>query len=151
MRGESTPVCVVKPDVIFVLFDNQLISLVAKETPTIPIVALIPSLDAGFVRNVARPEGNFTGVAGDAGIEMQGKHLDILLQAVPTASHIDDWEGAWGMRLSRLSAGLNLTEFHAYALTTIEQPPQMEAGERIIRMRSDKGGECRHGGRVACL
>jgi putative tryptophan/tyrosine transport system substrate-binding protein len=57
-----------KPDVIVVSFDNQLLSLVN-----------LPSLAAGFVHNIARPEGNITGVTGDAGIEMQGKHLDILL------------------------------------------------------------------------
>jgi hypothetical protein len=34
-------------------------------------------------------------------------------------------------------AGLNLTELHTYTLTTVEQPPQMEAGERIVRMRPD--------------
>jgi ABC-type uncharacterized transport system substrate-binding protein len=91
-----------KPDVIMVMYDNELISQVAKETSTLPIVALIPSLDAGFVRNIARPEGNITGVAADAGIEMQGKHLDLLRQAVPSASRVAylsnryDWEGAWG-------------------------------------------------------
>ena len=95
-------VVLTKPDVIMVMWDNQFISQFAKETSTIPIVAWIPSLDAGFVRNPARPEGNITGVAGDAGIEMQGKHLDILRQAVPSASRIAylsnryDWEGAWG-------------------------------------------------------
>ena len=91
-----------KPNAIVVSADNQLISLVAKETSTIPIVAYMPSLDADFVRNPARPEGNITGVAADAGIEMQGKRLDILRQAVPSASRIAylsnryDWEGAWG-------------------------------------------------------
>src|ERR1700730_15289054 len=91
-----------KPDVIMVMFDNQFISQFAKETSTLPIVALIPSLDAGFLRNPARPEGNITGVAGDAGIEMQGKHLELLRQAVPSASRVAylsnryDWEGAWG-------------------------------------------------------
>lgn len=91
-----------KPDVIVVSFDNQLISLVANETSTIPIVANFPSLAAGFVHNIARPEGNITGVTGDAGIEMQGKHLDILRQAVPSASRVAylsnryDWDGVWG-------------------------------------------------------
>jgi putative tryptophan/tyrosine transport system substrate-binding protein len=80
----------------------QFISQFAKETSTIPIVADIPSLDVGIVRNPARPEGNITGVTGDAGIEMQGKHLDLLRQAAPSASRVAylsnryDWEGAWG-------------------------------------------------------
>ncbi|MGV7219776.1 ABC transporter substrate-binding protein [Bradyrhizobium sp. UFLA05-112] len=91
-----------KPDVIMTSWDNQFISQFAKETFTIPIAAMFPSFDAGLVRNMARPEGNITGVAMDAGIEMQGKHLDILRQAVPSASRIAylssryDWEGAWG-------------------------------------------------------
>ncbi|MGY3233226.1 hypothetical protein ACVMAJ_000116 [Bradyrhizobium sp. USDA 4448] len=67
-----------KPDVIVVSWDNQLLAQVAKETSTIPILWQMPSLDAGFVRNPARPEGNITGFAFDAGTEMQGKHLDIL-------------------------------------------------------------------------
>lgn len=91
-----------KPDVIVASFDNQLISKVAKEASTTPIVAMLPSVDAGLVDNMARPAGNITGFAMDAGIEMQGKHLDILRLAVPTASRIAylsnryDWEGAWG-------------------------------------------------------
>ncbi|MGY3233222.1 putative ABC transport system substrate-binding protein [Bradyrhizobium sp. USDA 4448] len=91
-----------KPDVIMVSWDNQLLAKVAKETSTIPIVAYMPSLDAGFVRNPNRPEGNITGIAADAGIEMQGKHLDILRQAVSSASRVAylsnryDWEGVWG-------------------------------------------------------
>jgi putative ABC transport system substrate-binding protein len=92
-----------EPDVILLApADNKLISQVAKEAPTIPIVAVLPSLASGLVRDVARPEGNITGIAADAGIEMQGKQLDILRQAVPSASRVayltnqDDWQGAWG-------------------------------------------------------
>lgn len=91
-----------RPDAIALAVDNQLISALAKETRTIPIIALIPSIDAGLVRNMSRPEGNITGITGDAGVEMQGKLLDILRQAVPSASRIAylsnryDWEGAWG-------------------------------------------------------
>jgi putative ABC transport system substrate-binding protein len=63
---------------------------------------MLPSVAAEHVKNIARPEGNITGVAMDAGIEMQGKHPDILRQAVPSASRVaylsnrDDWEGPWG-------------------------------------------------------
>jgi putative ABC transport system substrate-binding protein len=92
-----------KPDVIAVGIDHQLILRIANEVPTIPIVALMGDpAAAGLVRNLARPEGNITGVALDAGIEMQGKHLDILRQAVPSASRFAylsnraEWEGAWG-------------------------------------------------------
>jgi putative ABC transport system substrate-binding protein len=92
-----------KPDVIALPFDHLLILQVAKATSTIPIVASFGDpVAAGIVRNMARPERNITGVSLDAGIEMQGKHLEILRQAVPSASRIAylsnraEWEGAWG-------------------------------------------------------
>jgi putative ABC transport system substrate-binding protein len=92
-----------KPDVIALGFDHQLILQVAKETTTIPIVATFGDpVAAGIIKNMARPERNITGVSLDAGIEMQGKHLEILHQAVPSASRVAylsngaEWEGAWG-------------------------------------------------------
>jgi len=91
-----------KPDVILVSLNHQLAAQVAKATSTIPIVTAIGSADSGIVRNISRPEGNITGILFDAGIEMQGKHLDLLRQAAPAASRVAylsnryDWEGAWG-------------------------------------------------------
>jgi ABC transporter substrate binding protein len=77
------------PDVIVVGVSHPLIAQLAKETSTIPIVAVMGDPVAlGLVQNIARPERNITGIAADAGIEMQGKHLDILRQAVPSASRI---------------------------------------------------------------
>jgi putative ABC transport system substrate-binding protein len=82
---------------------NTIILQVAKETSTIPIIATFGDpVAAGIVKNMARPERNISGVSLDAGIEMQGKHLEILRQAVPSASRIaylsnrTEWEGAWG-------------------------------------------------------
>ncbi len=104
-----------KPDVIAFALDHQLISEVAKEAYPTPVVALIPSVAAGLVHNVARPEGNITGVALDAGIEMQGKQLDILRQAVPSISRVaylsnsDDWEGAWGNAIRDAGKALGLS------------------------------------------
>lgn len=92
-----------KPDVIAIGFDHQFILQVAKETTAIPIVATFGDpVAVGIVKNMARPERNITGVSLDAGIEMQGKHLEILRQAVPSASRVAflssraEWEGAWG-------------------------------------------------------
>jgi putative tryptophan/tyrosine transport system substrate-binding protein len=90
------------PDVIVVSLNHQLTAQVAKATSKIPIITAIGSADSGIVRNINRPEGNITGIIFDAGIEMQGKHLDLLRQAVPAASRVAylsnryDWEGAWG-------------------------------------------------------
>lgn len=95
-----------KPDVIAIGFDHQFILQVAKETTAIPIVATFGDpVAAGIVKNMARPERNITGVSLDAGIEMQGKHLEILRQAVPSASRVAylsnraEWEGAWGQAI----------------------------------------------------
>lgn len=95
-----------KPDVIAIGFDHQLILQVAKETTTIPIVATFGDpVAAGIVKNMARPERNITGISLDAGIEMQGKHLEILRQAVPSATRVAylssraEWEGAWGQAI----------------------------------------------------
>ncbi len=92
-----------KPDVIALGFDHQFTLEVAKATSTIPIVATFGDpVAAGIIKNMARPERNITGVSLDAGIEMQGKHLEIIRQAVPTASRIAylsnraEWDGAWG-------------------------------------------------------
>jgi putative ABC transport system substrate-binding protein len=92
-----------KPDAIALGWDHQFILQDAKETTTIPIVATFGDpVAAGIVKNMARPERNITGVSLDAGIEMQGKHLEILHQAVPSASRVAylsnraEWEGAWG-------------------------------------------------------
>ena len=71
-----------KPDVIVLALNHQLIFEIARETYPIPVVALMGDpVAAGLVKNLARPEGNITGIAGDAGIEMQGKHLEILRRA----------------------------------------------------------------------
>lgn len=92
-----------RPDVIVSGAGHQLISQLAKETSTVPIVAVMGDpVAAGLVRSMARPDGNITGVAADPGMEIQGKFLDILRQAVPSASRSaylsprTEWEGAWG-------------------------------------------------------
>lgn len=132
-----------KPDVIVVSFDNQLISQVAKETSTIPIVAIMPSLDAGMVRNVARPEGNITGIAADAGIEMQGKHLDILRQAVPSASRVAylsnryDWEGAWGLAVVEASRKSGISIVGIPMDHWADEEDYRRAFETITQQRAD--------------
>jgi putative ABC transport system substrate-binding protein len=117
-----------KPDVIALGFDHQLILEVAKETTTIPIVASFGDpVAAGIVKNLARPERNITGISLDAGIEMQGKHLDILRQAVPSASRVAyfsnraEWEGPWGQAIKE--AGKRS------GVSIIGRPMELSAGE----------------------
>ena len=121
-----------KPDVIVLGFDHQFILQVAKETTTIPIVAKFGDpVAAGIVKNMARPERNVTGVSLDAGIEMQGKHLEILREAVPSASRVAylsnraEWEGAWGQ--AARDAGLRS------GVSMIGIPMERSAGEPEYR------------------
>jgi len=120
-----------KPDVIAIPLNHQLAAQVANVTSTIPIATHIGSVDSGLIRNINRPEGNITGILWDAGIEMQGKHLDLLRQAVPSASRVAylsgryDWEGAWGH--AALEVG------RQSGITIIGVPVEDTAGETEYR------------------
>ena len=121
-----------KPDVIALDFDHRFILQVAKETTTIPIVAAFGDpVAAGIVKNMARPERNITGISLDAGIEMRGKHLEILRQAVPSVSRIAylsnraEWEGAWGQAVRE--AGQRM------GVSIIGMPMERSAGEPEYR------------------
>jgi len=60
-----------------------------KATATIPIVIVtsIDPVDAGFVRSLARPGGNITGLSNLAG-DLSSKHLEMLRAALPTLSRV---------------------------------------------------------------
>jgi putative ABC transport system substrate-binding protein len=74
------------PDVIVAVTDD-IARAVRAATGTTPIVWIggDPIL-AGFATSLARPAGNITGVTVFAGIEIFGKRLQILKEAVPSAS-----------------------------------------------------------------
>src|SRR5215470_1755147 len=59
-------------------------------TRTIPIVMIFPSdpVALGLVASLARPGGNVTGTTFTPGPEIFGKQLQILKEAVPTASRM---------------------------------------------------------------
>jgi putative tryptophan/tyrosine transport system substrate-binding protein len=76
------------PDLIFEVGTRLLIDLKAA-TMTIPIVAVgADPVRIGIVPSLARPGGNITGVSIDAGIEIVGKRLELLREAVPRISKI---------------------------------------------------------------
>jgi putative ABC transport system substrate-binding protein len=71
------------PDVIFCI-GNPAIRAAQESTRTVPIVGLASEwVAAGFVRSLARPGGNVTGV--NLAFEIDGKRQDILMEAVPDA------------------------------------------------------------------
>lgn len=77
-----------KPDVI--VTPGTPASLAAKQaTRVIPIVfaGVADAVGAGLVANLARPEGNVTGLAS-LNAELGGKRLEILKQVAPKASRV---------------------------------------------------------------
>src|SRR5947209_3963907 len=68
---------------------------------TVPVVAfMIDPLKGGLIESLARPGGNLTGITLDAGIELWGKRLELLKEAVPSIASVaflsmrEGWEGS---------------------------------------------------------
>jgi putative tryptophan/tyrosine transport system substrate-binding protein len=105
------------PDVIVVNL-NDLVKAFAAATATIPIVAITGDpIAGGLVTNLAHPGGNLTGVSINAGIEIHGKRLQILKEAVPAAAKVaylrsSAWDGGTGssFREAGQRLGIALTE-----------------------------------------
>ena len=98
------------PDLI-VTGTNPVVIAFKAATGTIPIVAfMLDPVKAGLVTNLAKPGGNLTGITLDAGIEIWGKRLEILKEAVPSTAKAaflgmrDGWEGSFGQFLRDAAA-----------------------------------------------
>ena len=88
------------PDLI-VTGTNPVVIAFTAATSTIPVVAfMLDPLKAGLVTSLARPGGNLTGITLDAGIEIWGKRLEMLKEAIPSTAKAaflgmrDGWEGS---------------------------------------------------------
>ena len=103
------------PDLI-VTGTNPVVIAFGVVTSTIPVVAfMIDPLKAGLVTSLARPGGNLTGITLDAGIDIWGKRLELLKEAVPSAAKIaflgmrDGWEGSFGQVLRDAGGRLGIS------------------------------------------
>jgi putative tryptophan/tyrosine transport system substrate-binding protein len=78
-----------RPDVIVVSSD-EIARAASAAADTIPILVWTGGdpVRAGLVKSLARPGGNITGVIVNAGNEIYGKSLQLLKEAVPTASKV---------------------------------------------------------------
>jgi putative tryptophan/tyrosine transport system substrate-binding protein len=77
-----------KPNVIVAATTLMVLTFKAL-IATIPIVAIMADPVAfGVVTSLGRPGGNITGISVDAGLEVWAKRLQILREAVPTASRV---------------------------------------------------------------
>src|SRR4030088_624380 len=103
------------PDVI-VTGTNPVVIAFTAATSAIPLVAfMVDPLKAGLVSSLARPGGNLTGITLDAGVEIWGKRLQMLKEAIPsttTAAFLgmrDGWEGSAGQVLREAGAQLGIS------------------------------------------
>ena len=103
------------PDVI-VTGTNPVVSAFMAATSTIPVVAfMLDPLKAGLVTSLARPGGNLTGITLDAGIEIWGKRLEMLKEAIPSMAKVaflgmrDGWEGSSGQVLREVGDRLGIS------------------------------------------
>ena len=77
-----------KPDLI-VASSSRLVLSFKAATDKIPVVSsMADPVPYGIVASLARPGGNITGVSVEAGLEIWGKRLQILREAIPTASRV---------------------------------------------------------------
>jgi len=92
------------PDVI-VAIAGPITVAISAATGTIRIVATGDDTSLGAVPSLARPGGNVTGARVELGYEIWGKRLQILKEAVPSASKIAYldirifWESASGQQI----------------------------------------------------
>jgi putative ABC transport system substrate-binding protein len=90
------------PDVI-ITANTPLVLRFKALVHSIPVVAMMGDpIARGVVTSLARPDGNITGISADAGEQVWGKRLEMLLEAVPTATRVGYlcsepfWDGAQG-------------------------------------------------------
>jgi putative ABC transport system substrate-binding protein len=116
------------PDLI-VTGTNPVVLAFKAITSTTPIVAfMIDPLKAGVVASLARPGGNLTGITLDPGIEIWGKRLELLKEAVPSISRTaflgmrEGWEGSFGQAMRDVASrlGISLISMLPSAGTTSE-------------------------------
>jgi putative tryptophan/tyrosine transport system substrate-binding protein len=107
-----------RPDAIYLM--DAVLAVVFKATATgIPIITIsIDPVAFRLVPNIARPGGNITGVSVDAGLEVWGKRIGLLKEALPTLSNLcfvapmqrKFWEErAYGSAIRQAAKAANVT------------------------------------------
>jgi putative ABC transport system substrate-binding protein len=87
-RALAAELVSLEPDIL-VVFSTANVRAAKQATSTLPIlmVGVIDPVGRGLVASLARPGGNVTGLT-DKALEMEGKRLQLLKEAVPTVSRV---------------------------------------------------------------
>ena len=111
---------------------NPITVAAMKATTTIPIVMTnsVDPVGAGLVASLARPGGNVTGFAVDAGGEILGKRFELLKETLPNLSRVGilfnpdvavNRSRLTSMRETARALGLTLVPVEARGLDALEQ------------------------------
>jgi putative ABC transport system substrate-binding protein len=126
-----------EPDAVFVN-SVRMAQELKKLTATIPVVGFMSDPVAyGIVSNLARPDGNITGISPDAGVELQQKRLELLKEAFPNASRIAYltpravWEGLAGHLMTEAARQLGITLIAAPLDPPVQEAAYAEAFGRM--------------------
>jgi putative ABC transport system substrate-binding protein len=132
-----------QPDLI-VTFGTPLTSRFKKTTSTIPIVTITGDpIRFRLISSIARPGGNITGVSVDAGLEIWGKRLELLGQAVPKLANAvfvstqGGWDGAGGRGLRETAQKSGVSLIPATLGSTINEAEYKRVFNSIQRDQAD--------------
>jgi putative ABC transport system substrate-binding protein len=128
-------------DVIIAAGGNPATDAAMKATTTIPIVmtTVVDPVSAGIVASLARPGGNVTGFAVDAGGEILGKRFELLKEILPNLSRLGIlFNPDVAVNRSRVTSmaeparalGLTLVPVEASGLNALEQAFAIMVKER---------------------
>jgi putative tryptophan/tyrosine transport system substrate-binding protein len=131
------------PDLI-VSSGNTLVRSLQTATDTIPIVAAMADPVAfGRVASLARPGANLTGISVVAGLEIWGKRLQILLEAIPGASRVGFlaaqriWDNPTGYAVRQYAKQLGISVLGPPLESPLSQAEYRRVFEAMSRERAD--------------
>jgi ABC-type uncharacterized transport system substrate-binding protein len=112
-----------------------------KATETIPLVVIADDpVGSGLVSNLARPEGNVTGLSLVA-VELAAKQLQLLVEAVPAASRVavlgNPANPATALRLRALQAAAQTSGVTLLPLDVRTPPEHVNAFAVMVQMHAD--------------
>jgi len=112
-----------------------------KATKTIPIVMTnsIDPVGTGLVASLARPGGNVTGFAQDAGGELNGKRLELLKETLPNLSRVGIlWNPGVASNRSRLTSMRDATQGMGLMLVPVEARGQDAFEQAFTTMMKER-------------